>query len=89
MALTAWFENTGSYGGITEDATRLTTSDQVTVSKNRLRTHVVQDHTQCAHECSVAVLDRHCGGGAVRRHNTFKPAMQIHSMSFFFQPSPN
>lgn len=62
-----------------------------TVSKNQPRTHVVQDHTQCAHKCSIAVLDRHCCRGAARRDKTLKPPMHINSISLysclFFNPS--
>lgn len=54
------------------------------VPDNQLCTHVVQDHVQCAHKCSVAVLDRHCSGGAVRRCNTLITPMYIHTIGILF-----
>lgn len=45
-------------------------AERLCAARSHLHTYVVQDHTQRAHKCAIAVLDRNSGRGAAER-NTF------------------
>lgn len=45
----------------------LTSRLSARATRSRLHTHIIQDHTERAHERAVAVFDRNSGGGAAER----------------------